>query len=77
VARVRGGMVDRYVGVYEHQHQPNDDEDMPWKIGRRRVLVDHSLSPVALIIFRGRVGFRRQLWSSQVTVDHSAHGEQG
>jgi hypothetical protein len=50
VTRVRGGMVDRYVGVDEHQLLPNDDEDMPSKIGRRRVLIDHSLSPVALII---------------------------
>ena len=64
--------MDRYVGVYEHQLLPNDDEDMPWLIGRRRVLIDHSLSPVELIILRGGVGFRRQLWSSQVTVDHSA-----
>jgi p-cumate 2,3-dioxygenase subunit beta len=43
VTRVRGGMVDRYVGVYEHQLLPNDDEDPPWKIGRRRVLIDHSI----------------------------------
>ena len=51
MTRVRGGTVDRYVGVYEHQLLPNDDEDMPWLIGRRRVLIDHSLSPVELIIF--------------------------
>ena len=43
VTRVRGGMVDRYVGVYEHQLLPNDDEDPPWKIGRRRVSIDHSI----------------------------------
>ena len=43
VTRVRGGVVDHYVGVYEHQLLPNDDEDRPWKIGRRRVLIDHSI----------------------------------
>ena len=43
VTRVRGGMVDRYVGVYEHQLLPNDDEDSPWFIGRRRVSIDHSI----------------------------------
>ena len=43
VTRVRGGVVDRYVGVYEHQLLPNDDEDRPWLIGRRRVLIDHSI----------------------------------
>src|ERR1700731_1629388 len=43
VTRVRGGVVDRYVGVYEHQLLPNDDEDPPWLIGRRRVLIDHSI----------------------------------
>jgi p-cumate 2,3-dioxygenase subunit beta len=43
VTRVRGGVVDRYVGVYEHQLLPNEDEDPPWKIGRRRVLIDHSI----------------------------------
>jgi p-cumate 2,3-dioxygenase subunit beta len=43
VTRVRGGMVDRYVGVYEHQLLPNDGEDPPWLIGRRRVLIDHSI----------------------------------
>jgi p-cumate 2,3-dioxygenase subunit beta len=43
VTRVRGGMVDRYVGVYEHQLLPTDDEHPPWKIGRRRVLIDHSI----------------------------------
>jgi p-cumate 2,3-dioxygenase subunit beta len=43
VTRVRGGVVDRYSGVYEHQLLPNDDEDTPWKIGRRRVLIDHSI----------------------------------
>jgi p-cumate 2,3-dioxygenase subunit beta len=43
VIRVRGGMVDRYAGVYEHQLLPNEDEDTPWKIGRRRVLIDHNI----------------------------------
>ncbi|MBV8269297.1 MAG: hypothetical protein JO252_23490 [Planctomycetaceae bacterium] len=43
VTRVRGGVVDRYVDVYEHQLLPNDDEDTPWLIGRRRVLIDHSI----------------------------------
>ena len=43
VTRVRGGLVDRYVGAYEHQLLPNDVEDPPWKIGRRRVLIDHSI----------------------------------
>ena len=43
VTRVRGGMVDRYVGVYEHQLLPNDDEEPPWLIGRRRVSIDHSI----------------------------------
>jgi p-cumate 2,3-dioxygenase subunit beta len=43
VTRVRGGVVDRYVGVYEHQLLPNSDEATPWKIGRRRVLIDHSI----------------------------------
>jgi p-cumate 2,3-dioxygenase subunit beta len=43
VTRVRGGVVDRYVGVYEHQLLPNDDQDTPWKIGRRRVLIDNSI----------------------------------
>ena len=43
VTRVRGGMVDRFVGVYEHQLLPNDDEEPPWRIGRRRVLIDHNI----------------------------------
>jgi p-cumate 2,3-dioxygenase subunit beta len=43
VTRVRGGVVDRYVGVYEHQLLPNDDGDPLWKIGRRRVFIDHSI----------------------------------
>jgi p-cumate 2,3-dioxygenase beta subunit len=43
VTRARGGVVDRYVGVYEHQLLPNDDGDTPWLIGRRRVLIDHSI----------------------------------
>jgi p-cumate 2,3-dioxygenase beta subunit len=43
VARVRGGVVDRYVGVYEHQLLPTDDADTPWLIGRRRVLIDHNI----------------------------------
>jgi p-cumate 2,3-dioxygenase beta subunit len=43
VTRVRGGAVDRYVGVYEHQLLPNEDEDTPWLLGRRRVLIDHNI----------------------------------
>jgi p-cumate 2,3-dioxygenase beta subunit len=43
VTRVRGGAVDRYVGVYEHQLLPGGNEDTPWLIGRRRVLIDHSI----------------------------------
>jgi p-cumate 2,3-dioxygenase subunit beta len=43
VTRVRGGMVDRYVGVYEHHLLPGAGEDTPWLIGRRRVLIDHSI----------------------------------
>ena len=43
VTRVRGGAVDRYVGVYEHQLLPGGNEDAPWLIGRRRVLIDHSI----------------------------------
>jgi p-cumate 2,3-dioxygenase beta subunit len=43
VMRVRGGMVDRFTGVYEHQLLPVDDEDTPWLIGRRRVLIDHDV----------------------------------
>ena len=43
VTRVRGGVVDRYVGVYEHQLLPGGTEDMPWLIGRRRVWIDHSI----------------------------------
>jgi p-cumate 2,3-dioxygenase beta subunit len=43
VIRVRGGAVDRYVGVYEHQLLPNNDGPTPWLIGRRRVLIDHNI----------------------------------
>jgi 3-phenylpropionate/cinnamic acid dioxygenase small subunit len=43
VTRVRGGAVDRYVGVYEHQLLPGLTEGTPWLIGRRRVLIDHSI----------------------------------
>jgi p-cumate 2,3-dioxygenase beta subunit len=43
VTRVRGGNVDRYVGVYEHQLVPVGDSETPWRIGRRRVLIDHSI----------------------------------
>ena len=43
VTRVRGGVVDHYVGVYEHQLLPSANEDTPWLIGRRRVLIDHSI----------------------------------
>ena len=41
--RVRAGVVDRYVGTYEHQLLPGGTEDMPWLIGRRRVLINHSI----------------------------------
>jgi p-cumate 2,3-dioxygenase beta subunit len=43
VVRVRGGVVDRYAGVYEHQLLPGRSEDAPWLIGRRRVLIDQSI----------------------------------
>jgi p-cumate 2,3-dioxygenase beta subunit len=43
VTRVRGGAVDRYGGVYEHQLLPSGNEGTPWLIGRRRVLIDHSI----------------------------------
>src|SRR5262249_22920069 len=43
VIHVRAGVVDRFVGVYEHQLLPNDDPDTPWLIGRRRVLIDHNI----------------------------------
>src|SRR5262249_6883065 len=43
VTRVRGGGGGRHVGVYEHQLLPGGSEDMPWLIGRRRVLIDHSI----------------------------------
>jgi p-cumate 2,3-dioxygenase subunit beta len=43
VTRVRGGAVDRYVGLYEHQLLPGGTEDIPWLIGRRRVWIDHSI----------------------------------
>ena len=43
VTRVRTGVVDRYVGVYEHQLLPEGNDDTPWRIGRRRVLIDHSI----------------------------------
>ena len=43
VARVRGGAVDRYVGTYEHQLLPSSTGDTPFLIGRRRVLIDHSI----------------------------------
>ena len=43
VTRVRGGAVDRYVGVYEHQLLPAGNQDTLWLIGRRRVLIDHSI----------------------------------
>src|SRR5882672_4274039 len=43
VTRVRGGVVDRYVGVYEHQLLPGGHEDTAWRIGRRRVWIDHSI----------------------------------
>jgi p-cumate 2,3-dioxygenase subunit beta len=43
VTRVRGGAVDRYVGAYEHQLLPGGHQGTPWRIGRRRVLLDHSI----------------------------------
>src|SRR5258708_16529584 len=43
VTRVRGGALDRYVGVYEHQLLPGGKEDTPWLIGRRPVLLHHSI----------------------------------
>ena len=43
VIRVRGGVVDRYAGVYEHQLLANGGADPPWLIGRRRVLIDHNI----------------------------------
>ena len=43
VTRVRGGVVDRYVGVYEHQLLPGGNEDARWLIGRRQVLIDNSI----------------------------------
>src|SRR5262245_60560279 len=43
VTRVRAGVVDRYVGAYEHQLLPEGNDDTPWRIGRRRVLIDHSI----------------------------------
>src|SRR5262245_48067639 len=43
VTRVRGGAVDRDVGVYEHQLLPRVNGDTPWRIGRRRVWIDHSI----------------------------------
>ena len=43
VTRVRGGVMDRYAGVYEHQLLPGGNPDTPWLIGRRRVLIDHSI----------------------------------
>jgi p-cumate 2,3-dioxygenase beta subunit len=43
VTRVRAGVVDRYVGVYEHQLLPRVNGDTQWLIGRRRVLIDHSI----------------------------------
>ena len=30
-------------GTYEHQLLPGGDEDTPWLIGRRRVLIDPSI----------------------------------
>jgi hypothetical protein len=31
---VRAGVVDRYIGVYEHQLLPGGSDDTPWLIGR-------------------------------------------
>jgi p-cumate 2,3-dioxygenase beta subunit len=43
VTRVRGGVVDRYVGTYEHQLLSPVHGDTRWLIGRRRVLIDHGI----------------------------------
>src|SRR5260370_11577757 len=43
VTRVRGGVVDRYVGVYEHQPLPGGNADTPWLIALRPVVIDHSI----------------------------------
>ena len=43
VTRVRAGVVDRFVGEYEHQLLPGSHEELPWLIGRRRVLIDHNI----------------------------------
>jgi p-cumate 2,3-dioxygenase beta subunit len=43
VTRVRGGLVDHSVGVYEHHLLPGGNEDTQWLIGRRRVLLDHGI----------------------------------
>jgi len=43
VTRVRSGVVDRYSGVYEHRLMPAGDGTGSWLIGRRRVLIDHSI----------------------------------
>ena len=43
VTRVRAGVVDRYVGVYEHQLLKGGNRETPWLIGRRRALIDHSI----------------------------------
>jgi p-cumate 2,3-dioxygenase beta subunit len=43
VTRVRGGVVDRHVGVYEHQLLLGANDDKPWFIGQRRVFIDHGI----------------------------------
>ncbi|MFF9105168.1 aromatic-ring-hydroxylating dioxygenase subunit beta [Streptomyces rubrogriseus] len=43
VTRVRGGVVDRYAGVYEHTLVPTTDDEPLWRITRRRVALDHSI----------------------------------
>lgn len=43
VTRVRGGAVDRYVGVYAHLLVPAAGGEPAWLIMRRRVALDHSI----------------------------------
>jgi p-cumate 2,3-dioxygenase subunit beta len=43
VARVRGGAVDQYVGVYQHLLVPAPEGGPAWLIMRRRVALDHNI----------------------------------
>ncbi|GHH82080.1 aromatic-ring-hydroxylating dioxygenase subunit beta [Streptomyces sulfonofaciens] len=43
VVRVRGGVVDRYAGVYEHTLVPRSGTEPDWLIMRRRAVLDHSI----------------------------------